>query len=224
MAPLIDRPSTWAKFRPDGTAKVFPGSTFVAALRQGSPLHALGERIQNDIRARGWGSDFALTVASSFHMTVLEGFKRNDALPAWLAGARDFPEAVALMRQRLAEAHISAPARLEMKVSGVFPLHERLTFRLYPADDEVDQELRRFRRRACEVLEIPAAGLDDYQFHSTLGYRLTVATPEDDGLIEAKKLYDSWAAEVSSVDLERVGFCIFNDMQSFPPLLYFDPA
>ncbi|AWB83472.1 DUF1868 domain-containing protein [Corynebacterium liangguodongii] len=224
MAKLVDAPDTFEKFRADGVAKVYPGATFVAAVREGSALQRIGERIQNDVRSRGWDTDFAFTVPSSFHMTVLEGPKFNGPLPAWLEDAHDFPEAVVRMRQRLAEAHIAAPTRLEMKTTGVFNLHERLTFKLVPADEEVKADLDRFRKQAGAVLEFPVRELSEYHFHSTLGYRLTVADPDDPALLEAKALYDSWASEVTSVDLERVGFCIFNDMQSFPPLLYFDPA
>ncbi|WKD56959.1 hypothetical protein CAPI_01925 [Corynebacterium capitovis DSM 44611] len=224
MAGLVGTPGTLAKFRTDGVSKVHPGSTFVAAVREGSALQEVGERIQSDARSRGWESDFAFTVPSSFHMTVLEGPEANGTLPTWLEDANDFPEAVVRMRQRLAEARIAAPTRLEMKTTGVFDLHERLTFKLVPADDEVNAELDRFRKQAGAVLEIPVKELSEYHFHSTLGYRLTVAEPDEPALLEAKALYDSWAAEVTSVDLERVGFCIFNDMQSFPPLLYFDPA
>ncbi|MCT1462955.1 hypothetical protein [Corynebacterium sanguinis] len=83
----------------------------------------------------------------------------------------------------------------------------------------VERELDRFRRQAGEVLEIPVAGLDEYAFHCTLGYRLTQC---DDGaeLVDAEGLYVSWIAEQPRVEIEDVAFCIFNDMQSFP-LLYF---
>lgn len=222
MPVLVNNPDTFAKFRADGVARVHPGSTFVAAVREGSALQGVGERIQNDVRSRGWGDDFAFTVPSSFHMTVLEGLKRDDAFPAWLDGVSDFTEAVALMRQRLIDARIPGPARLEMKAAGVFDLHERLTVRLLPADTSVEAELVRFRNQAGEALGIRVASLSEYAFHSTLGYRLTVADPEDESLLKAKEVYDSWLAEIDSVELECPAFCIFNDMQSFPPLFYFD--
>lgn len=84
----------------------------------------------------------------------------------------------------------------------------------------VERELDRFRRQAGEVLEIPVAGLDEYAFHCTLGYRLTQCDDAAE-LVDAEGLYDSWIAEQPRVELEDVAFCIFNDMQSEVPQVLF---
>lgn len=225
---LVNEPGTWEKFEPSGVAKRHPGSTFVSYLVVDSPLYQAGERIIADVRAMGMAGDFGLLPPSSLHMTVMEGLKEPSLLsqdekwPEWLARYESFPEAVAAMRVRLAEADIRAPRDVVMRPSGVAPIGERLTIDLVPATDAMATELDRFRREVGAVLEMPVPGLDEYRFHNSLGYRLTEPTDEDAEVREAmQKKYEGWVRTVDQADLEPVAFQIFNDMLSFSPLLYF---
>ncbi|WJY67422.1 DUF1868 domain-containing protein [Corynebacterium auris] len=227
MAGFVDNARTWEKFDTTGVALRHPGSTFVSAVPATSPLYTIGRRIQDDVTARGWAGNYGLTVPSSFHMTVLQGLKertfagQDAAWPAWLDGAADFPEAVRLMLGRLLEAGIRGPRSVTMTSPGVCPLEGRLTIRMEPANDEVARELERFRQQAGEVLEIPVEAPGEYRFHTTLGYRLTTSEDRDPELGAAAEEYSSWLRQHPVYELEAPAFCIFNDMQSFSPLLYF---
>ncbi|SDS44600.1 DUF1868 domain-containing protein [Corynebacterium timonense] len=227
MTEFVDNLRTWEKFDRSGTALRHPGTTFVAEAVEGSPLYSLGRRIQDDVRARGWASDFGLTVPSSFHMTVLAGLKgphfdgQSEAWPAWLSDSARFPEAALLMLERLQKAEIRGPRDMRMVSPGVYPLARKLTLRLEPADEDVANELARFRREVGEVLEIPVEAPGDYAFHSTFGYRLTKADVEDPELVAAADEYNSWVREIDVFEVDAPAYCIFNDMQSFAPLLYF---
>ncbi|HCT9179805.1 TPA: DUF1868 domain-containing protein [Corynebacterium aurimucosum] len=226
----IANPHTWEKFTERGDVRRHPGSTFVAHVPEGSEFQQVEIRIQDDIKSRGWETDYGFTVPSSFHMTLLNGLKhrallgQKEAWPAWLNETVDFPDSVFRMRQRLVEANIEGPKSLAVRAVEMYPLDEHLTIKLRPADESVRQEIERFRSEVGEVLDIPVTSLDHYQLHSTLGYRLTKAEGSLEKLSEAEELYNSWLQEMGDINLEPAFFSLFNDMQSFPPLLYFNPS
>ena len=105
-----------------------------------------------------------------------------------------------------------------MRPATLWPIGWALSIRLAPADDATAAELTRFRTEAAELLEITPS--QDYEFHSSFGYRLTQwesDTPRIDRLTER---YRSWVTEVDEVDLAPTAFNVFDDMLAFPPLSY----
>lgn len=105
-----------------------------------------------------------------------------------------------------------------MRPATVWPLGWAVSIRLTPADQETAAELTRFRTEAAELLELSLP--EDYEFHSSLGYRLTRWESDARRLDELTERYREWAAEVPRVDLAPVAFNVFDDMLAFPPLCY----
>lgn len=225
--PIVNNPFTLEKFTPEGVAKRHRGSTFVAPVVPDSPSYQVEKRIQDDLSARGLDCHFALLPPSSYHMTVFPGLKDRSladqagAWPAWLSDVKDFPTAVELMRNRLIKADIPVLPDLRMRPTHIYDLGISFTVGLEPADDEMDQALREFRTALRNVLEIHDPEFDTYEFHSSLGYRLTAPEVTEDINAELAEEYTSWVTEIDVFDLERPGFNIFNDMLSFPELLTF---
>lgn len=227
MRSYVSQPRTWEKFLRDGTAKRHSGSSFVSYVVTDSPFYRTGVQIMDDIRAEGFGSHFALLPPSSLHMTVLQGIKERRYVdlpwPGWLDGISDLPQAVLAMCDRLVQAQITGIREVSMKPAGLKDLSsgDALGFLLEPATDKDLDILQTFRHRAGEVLEIEVPSLDEYHFHSTLGYRLIEPDiTEVARLTELQDKYTQWTRQVERVDLEEVAFCIFNDMLSFSPLVY----
>ncbi|MDO4241135.1 MAG: DUF1868 domain-containing protein, partial [Microbacteriaceae bacterium] len=194
------------KWDSHGRAKRHYGSTFVCEVVTDSPLYQLGVRIQDEVVRRGIAHNYGMLPPSSYHMTVADGLK----LPSyerqydrWPAELRDLPfsEATSIMRQRLVDAAIPAPKPLEMAVTGVHPLEQSLTVLLGPATPEVAAELSRFRHAVYETLGMNVADVDGYQFHMSLGYRLTEPDAAAEPLAELYELFTGWAAEIDRVDL-----------------------
>lgn len=216
----VDDPGVWEKWDPCGNARTFRGTTFTAHVVPDSPFHLLGRRILEDIRAEGIGEDYGLLPLSSLHMTVLDVCVEQDraAWPSWLQDSPDFPTVVRRQLDRVVSSGIRGPGVLRMVPVTVWPLDWALSIRLAPADETTTAELTRFRTEMAEVLEIPLQ--TDYEFHSSLGYRLTRWASETSRLDRLTERHRSWAAEVPEVDLAPVAFNVFDDMLAFPPLYY----
>ena len=213
-------PAIWEKWDPSGNARTFRGTSFVAHVVPDSPFHLLGRRILDDIRAEGIEEDYGLLPLSSLHMTVLDVLVESNraAWPRWLADSPDFPTAVRRQLDRVVASGLRGPGRLRVRPATLWPIGWALSIRMAPADDATAAELTRFRTEAAELLEITPS--QDYEFHSSLGYRLTQwesDTPRIDRLTER---YRSWVTEVDEVDLAPTAFNVFDDMLAFPPLSY----
>ncbi|MDO4241606.1 MAG: DUF1868 domain-containing protein [Microbacteriaceae bacterium] len=221
---LREDPAIREKWDSHGRARRHYGSTFVCEVVTDSPLYELGLRMQDEVVRRGIAHNYGMLPPSSYHMTVADGLKLPlyvGQADRWPAELRDLPftEAASIMRQRLVEAAIPAPKPLEMAVTGVHPLEQSLTVLLGSATSEVAAELSRFRNAVYDALGMNVADVDGYQFHMSLGYRLTEPDAAAEPLAELYELFTGWAAEVERADLEPVGFCVFADMYSFPQIL-----
>lgn len=223
--PLDNNPGTFEKFTPEGEAKRHRGSTFVAHVVPGSPSYHVEKRIQDDVRARGLACHFALLPPSSYHMTVFPGPKERsfagqaEMWPTWLADVEDLPTAVQLMRQRLVDAEIPRLPDLRMAPTHVYDLGKSLTVGLTPADNAMAEALRDFRTALRDTLEINDPDFDTYEFHSSLGYRLSAPEVTEEVNRELAEQYTAWVREIEIFDLERPAFNIFNDMLAFPEVL-----
>lgn len=227
--PLAPDHRTYEKFTPDGVAKRHRGSTFVAHVVPNSESYEVCQRIQSDVHERGLGHHFALLPPPSFHMTVYPGLKsrefhgEEDRWPEWLKAAPDMTTAVRWMHDRLRENTDSVPPLpdLRMTPTGVYNLGISLTVGLIPADEEMESALSQFRQALCNILEANDKDLDSYKFHCSLGYRLTAPELSDEVNQDLADRYSEWAHEISLWDLERPAFNVFDDMLSFPPLMFF---
>ncbi|MDO5066271.1 MAG: DUF1868 domain-containing protein [Propionibacteriaceae bacterium] len=218
--PPVTDPGVWEKWDPNGNARTFRGTTFVAHVVTDSPFHLLARRILDDIHAADIAQDYGLLPLSSLHMTLLDVLVESDrkAWPSWLQDSPDFPTAVRRQLDRIVSSGLRGPEVLRMKPVAVWPLGWALSIRLAPGDEDTAAELTRFRAEAAELLEIPAS--EDYEFHSSLGYRLTQWASDAPRLDALAERYRGWAAEVSEIDLGPVAFNVFDDMLAFPPLYY----
>lgn len=227
--PLAPDHRTFEKFTPDGVAKRHRGSTFVAHVVPNSRSYEVCQRIQTDVCERSLGHHFALLPPPSFHMTVYPGLKSREFIgeeqrwPEWLKDAPDMTTAAGRIHERLRECvdEIPSPPDLRMMPSGVYDLGISLTVGLVPADDEMEVALRSFRKALCQVLEANDSGLDSYKFHCSLGYRLTAPELTEDVNQDLADRYSDWVQEIGVWELERPAFNIFDDMLSFPPLMFF---
>lgn len=227
--PLAPDQQTFEKFTPSGVAKRHRGSTFVAHVVPDSKSYKVCERIQSNVRDRGLDHHFAMLPPASYHMTVYSGLKgrefegEEDRWPDWVKAAPDMTSAVGMMYERLREETHRVPTipDLRMAPTGVYDLGISLTIGLEPADEEMKDSLNMFREALHEILELKDENLEAYKYHCSLGYRLTAPALTSSANRDLADLYTGWAQEIELFELERPAFNVFDDMLSFPPLMFF---
>ena len=231
--PLVETTKTWQKWDPAGRARRFRGTTFVSQVVRGSQFYELEKAISEDLVKEGFARtdkpDFALMHPDTYHMTLYEAGLLDRELPGeserwpdWLDGAQTVAESARRIVDRLRESGIKAPRPLRMKVDHLADIRYEMRFDLKPADDEVSVELQRFRDDIDNLLGIQAKPLDSYAFHSGIGYRLRQVDSDDPQVAALQRKYDVWASQVDDVELETPAFCLFENMQGFAPLSYFE--
>ena len=231
--PFVETPKTWQKWDPAGRARRFRGTTFVSQVVRGSQFYELEKAISDDLvkegLARTDNPDFALMHPDTYHMTLYEAGLLDREIPGeserwpdWLDEVQTVAESARCIVDRLRESDIQPPRPLRMKVDHLADIRYEMRFDLKPADDEVLAELQRFRDEIDELLGIQARPLDSYAFHSGIGYRLRQVDSDDPQVAALQRKYDVWASQVDDVELETPAFCLFENMQGFAPLSYFE--
>lgn len=204
----------------DAAGRFLPeaGNTVVAQVVPGSPTEAALVRLRADLMALPEAGHFAFTAVESYHMTVFEGVvetrRRREEWPEGLPLDMDLAEVTAAMRARL--EGWQAPPSFAMRITEVTPFGLRLEG-ASPGDEAC---ARAWRDALSTALRLRRPTHDSYGFHTTLAY-CKAGLPRAALPALRSRMADLTArlqAEVPVMHLARPAFCIFADMNAFPPV------
>lgn len=216
-------PSAAAKFRPDGTARAYPGNTFVAHLDPDSDAWKYLNTWLPTLPSKPGAEAHRFLPADSFHMTLFRGV--NDQLRKPGEWPTDLPldtplEAVTTHFVRQLDG-ISVPAPLHMRPEwlGMNPAGD-IQLRLVAAQPETARALMTLRQTLAQRLHHYRSGDEHYQFHLTLSYRVRPVDAVRNAALE--KYLAQALVEIRHhcpvLVMIDPAFCVFDDMLEFRPI------
>lgn len=223
------------KFSPDGVVQQYPGNTTLCHVPLDSPiqpgLQALSAALKDHPRFLG---RLTLLPPSSWHMTVVDGVRREECVPGmWPPGkeGKASPEDLADSARTLSSRLQQLGQRLEEK--GLAPAY-RMKLRFIDAKNgigvglivegataEEEARMRRLRNEIADAMGFRAPMHDTYTFHITVAYFLRIMDEEDNAELD-RIFADHHQALSRSFSLGAVEFCTYDNMHSFPRLLYLE--
>lgn len=168
------------KFAPDGFALRYPGNTVIADIHPGCGAYDVMTRLKAIAAEEGLAQCMILLPENSYHMTVIRGLNdmaRADAYwPKALDRSLPFERADDYVEEAIARAVL--PGEIRMRFLRARLNEEDFRVLVEPADEAQERTLRAFRDRAARQLSLRLPGHDEYGFHITLAYTLTVPESE----------------------------------------------
>lgn len=214
---------TQAKFRDDGSARRYPGNTFVTRVAPdgGAPgaLAALARALQAETGSEA----HRFLPPESFHMTLFRGVNDSRRLPEeWPQGvALDAPlsHVTDLFVARL--QGLRSPSRFLMKPDAlVMNAAGDIQLRLRAADEPTATALEELRQALAQRLRHHRPRHGHAHLHITLSYRVRPANAERNAMLGQALPRHRTAFETACPQLwlEDPALCRYDDMLAFTPV------
>ncbi len=209
------------KFHPNGTPRLFPGTTIICFVDPTSPIGMAAQAFQAALGQVPIGRKFALLPPASFHMTVMEllcdQVRTPERWSSWLPLDAPLATIDAFFLERLPA--VPAPEGLAVRVTGV--AHpDNLWLTLQPADDLTGAALRAYRDAVATASGVRFPDHDTYRFHLSLAYRLIALDADEEHQLAA--LVRTWQPRLRAagdwIALPPPLLTGFDDMTRFVPL------
>ena len=219
----IPTSDTLLKFNADGTVRPFAGNTVICHLQQQGRTRDAVERIHEALRRCSFVHKLGILPPDSYHMTVYPG--ANDQGRELTGWPSDLPKDASIeecnraIADRMRQFHLECRLPLRMKVDQAKTIANRRasTLRMVGADAGEEQKIRKLRDRLVDVFRFRDNKHDEYGFHVTLAYQLSVFTPNEQAEYRAilEKNVPIIAASAPAFEFGNPEFCTFPNMYRF---------
>ncbi|OLF55639.1 DUF1868 domain-containing protein [Pseudomonas chlororaphis] len=217
------------KWDSEGNALYFPGITCVGRIPSDSDFFEMARKARDIVQCSEFSSQYAYTPLASYHMTGLDilseasRIKPDADWPEDISRSESWPEITMKIFNKINNLTLDPAPPLLMRATGFQPLEKKLVVSLQPGNTSVSEWLRYFRHRMMQAIGLPETTLNSYHFHSTVGYRIYYALPnEKEALLHLQeKLNQLVIHQAPEVTIEPLQYCAFTDMLAFVPLKHF---
>ncbi len=206
------------RFYEDGSARRFDGNTVVADVTPEVPAYQVMRKLESMVLDAGFGDNYILLPADSYHMTVLQGINDQnrgpDRWPSALPLDATMEQADAYFADAVRRAGLPGPVR--MRFQELTAGASCIVARLLPADESQEKILRDFRDRTAKELGHFIPGHETYRFHISLAYTRVVPEGEDaQRLAELKQECNALLAAQPPFETTAPYIAYFKDMLSY---------
>jgi hypothetical protein len=222
-------PDIGRKFYSDGRVRPFSGNTIICHVpQQGEDsgyFNALLD-VYREVPAHSFMRKVTLLPPSSYHMTIFGCANDQDRKPRlWPEGVpMDAPMETCnrILAEKLRAFRLEMPLPIRMKVDLSAPDEKPFVVRLLPADDTQNRQLRTLISRLSEYLGIFPPNIEQYRFHTTMGYQFQVLSAEEMSKFHSQMR--KWRADIARKSPEIIlgapEFCLLDDMFAFHRQFY----
>ena len=216
------------KFSADGVVQRYPGNTTLCHIPPDSRLLSGLQAVYDTIRSHPTlSSRIHLLPPESWHMTIFDGVREAECEPGmWPEGmekpeleacTRDFSVRLTRFGLNLKDEGLAPPYR--MRVRGFDPCVVGIGLELEGATEQEEARMRQLRDRLADTLGFQAPNHQVYGFHISIAYLLRHIDGVDRE--ELHRVLDGLAPALhGELELGAVEFCTFENMHSFPRILY----
>jgi len=219
LPPTITKAGEGGKFDLSGQALHFPGNTFICHIDPTSKPFAALKALQTGIKSGPAGSYFAYLPPASFHMTVFPAIcgdpLGHDGWPERLAQGADLETVTAAFQNDLQDHSFFDTCTVQAT-----DLYAGYSVTVEGAAPDDRAKLQAARDILQEVTGLKRPDFTHYFFHITLCYRLKWMPDDvaDAHLAHMARLFDTHRADLQTIKLGPIEFCIFDTMEEFRKL------
>ncbi|MBH2846244.1 DUF1868 domain-containing protein [Serratia marcescens] len=213
------------KFSRNGIALPFPGNTVLCHIN-GTPLYRRLRQFYLLMKESPLNGElYTLLPTESYHITLFDGVcrKKYGTLywPVSFYKGGTIDDCTEYCREKLISSGIISPEK-SFTISGIKDSMNTIALTVEP-EVWCAGNLRKFRDRLAEIMEIRRTNHDSYTFHITLAYFLRY--PDEKEMQHIRNLLLSFTGNLSeqekSLKLDDAEFCRFCDMTEFTTVLRF---